>query len=150
MKRTLAMLTLGLAVGVSAHLVYFRLNVPSGDALDQRLAWMKTELKLTDGQYARIRALHEASRPQLQALSSQVAELRTEFLAFDAARRDHDQVDFIEFARFVQTRRQVNKACADSTRQLLLASAELMTPAQRARYFDFVASANPAARALLN
>ncbi|MBI2517877.1 MAG: hypothetical protein HYV95_13315 [Opitutae bacterium] len=150
MKRSLTLLVLGLVVGTAAHLGYYRLQAPEGGTLDGRLAWMKTELQLSDAQYARIKALHEASGPQLLALSAQVSQLRTEFLAFESARRDRGQVDFIEFARYVDTRRQVNRACLDSTRQLVLAAAEVMTPAQRTRYLDLVGHASPAARDLLN
>lgn len=150
MKRTLSIILLGLAVGTATHLGYYRLHVPRSDSLDGRLAWMRTELQLSDAQYARIKALHQASGPQLLALSAQVSQLRAEFTAFESARRDRGQVDFIEFARYVESRRQVNRECLDSTRRLVLAAAEIMTPTQRTRYLDLVAAAGPVARDLLN
>jgi hypothetical protein len=151
MKRTLAMMVLGFAVGLATHFTYFRLREPaSASTLDGQLAWMKAELQLTDAQFARIKELHEASSPRLRALSAQVAQLQSEFAAFETMRRTSDRVDFLEFARFVEARRHVNRECLDSTRQLVLATARVMTPQQRQRYIRLVATAEPLARSLLN
>ncbi len=151
MKRTLLVLALGLTVGLTTHVAYFRLHEPaSTDTLDGQLAWMKAELQLTDAQYARIRELHEASSPKLRAMAAQVAQLQGEFTAFEKMRRTNDRVDFLEFARFVETRRHVSRECLDSTRQLVLAVADVMTPSQRQRYIRLVATAEPLAQSLLN
>jgi hypothetical protein len=111
---------------------------------------MKAELQLSDAQFARIKELHEASSPRLRAMAVQVAQLQAEFTAFEKIRRTSDRVDFLEFARFVETRRQVNQACLDSTRQLVRAAAEIMSPQQRERYIRLVATAGPIAPSLLN
>ncbi len=150
MKRTLFVVLLGLAVGAATHFVYFGLHQPTGDSLDGQLAWMKTELKLSDAQFDRIKELHRASSPRLRALASQVAEMQAEFTAFETERRDADRVDFVEFARFVEARRKVNRECHDSTRQLVLASAEVMTPEQRERYLGIMAEVEPRTVELLN
>jgi len=151
MKNTLRMLVLGLAVGAGVHFGYYRLHEPvPGDTLDGQLAWMKTELQLDDAQYARIKELHRTSSPRLRALAAQVAQLQTEFAAFEQGRRADDRVDFLEFARFVEERRHVSRECRDSTRQLVLASAEVMNPQQRAHYLGFIATAEPLPRPLLN
>jgi len=144
MNRGGLILLLGIAVGVAAHLVYFRLHKPlDSDSLDGQLAWMKSELQLSDAQFSRIRELHEASSPRLRALAAQVARMQAEFTAFENARRTTDRVDFIEFARFVEVRRSVSKQCQDSTRQLVLAAASEMTPSQRERYLGIVALDRP-------
>lgn len=144
MKRTLLILTLGLAVGVGSHVVYFRLNRPNGlDSLDGQLSWIKTELKLTDAQFTRIKELHEASSPRLRALAAQVSRMQAEFAAFENTRRTSDTVDFLEFAQFVETRRAINRQCLESTRQLVLATADVMNPQQRAHYLGIVAAADP-------
>ena len=151
MKRTLLTLALGLVVGTTAHLAYFHLHQPpAGDSLDSQLAWMRTELNLTDAQYARIKELHRLSSPRLRALASQVAQLQAEFAAFERTRRDQDRVDFLEFARFVEERRNVSRECSDSTRRLVQASAEVMTPQQRQHYLGLLAIAGPSGRQLLN
>lgn len=150
MNRTLLILFLGLAVGAGSHFAYYRIHEPKIDSLDNQLAWMKTELKLNDAQYARIKELHQASSPRLHSLADQVAQLQTEFAAFEEMRRSSDRVDFLEFARFVEERRQVNRECLDSTRKLVLATAEVMTPRQRQHYIQLIATAEPLAQSLLN
>ena len=151
MTRTLLTLILGLAAGVGSYLGYFRLHEPTTtDSLEGRLAWMKSELRLTDSQYARIQELHRASHPQLQAMAAQVSLMQSEFADFEQMRRTSDRVDFVEFARFVETRRNLNQACLDSTRRLVLASAEVMTPSQREQYLHLVTTAEPLVGSILN
>jgi hypothetical protein len=141
MRRGILVLILGVAVGVATHLVYFQLHrAPDPGSLDGQLAWMKSELNLSDAQFARIRELHEASSPRLRALASQVSQMQAEFTAFENTRRATDRVDFIGFAQFVEARRTINRECLDSTRQLVLAAAGEMTPAQRKHYFGIVAA----------
>ncbi len=140
MKRSLLVLLLGLGVGVATHLTYFRFHEPTAtDSLDGQLAWMKSELNLSEAQYARIRELHQESSPRLRALASEVAQMQAEFAAFENTRRTSDKVDFIEFAAFVELRRAINERCIASTRELVLASADVMTPQQRAHYLGLVA-----------
>ena len=140
MNRTFLILLLGLAVGAGTHAIYFQFHRPSGlDSLDGQLAWIKDELKLTDAQYAQIEELHEASSPRLRALAAEVARMQAEFTAFENTRRTADKVDFIEFAQFVETRRNINRECQESTRRLVMATADLMTPEQRAHYLGLVA-----------
>jgi hypothetical protein len=144
MKRGNLILLLGIAVGVTAHLVYFRLHEPiDSDSIVGRLAWMKSELQLSDAQFERIRELHEASSPRLRALAAQVAQMQAEFAAFENTRRTTDRVDFIEFAKFVELRRSIRQQCQDSTRQLVLAAANEMTPRQREHYLGIVAISKP-------
>jgi hypothetical protein len=140
MMRGVLVLLLGMAVGVTAHVAYFRIHAPVGsDSLDRQLAWMKWELRLSDAQFARIRELHEASGPRLRALAAQVSQMQAQFADFENTRRTTDRVDFIEFARFVEARRSISQQCLDSTRQLVLAAAKEMTPSQRQQYLGIVA-----------
>jgi len=151
MKRLLCLAILGLAAGLGSYQVYFRLNEPAPtDSLEGQLAWMKSELQLTDSQFARIQELHRASHPQLQVMAAQVSLMQVEFAEFEQMRRTADRVDFVEFARFVETRRKLNQACLDSTRRLVLASAEVMNPTQREQYLHLVTTAEPSVGTILN
>jgi hypothetical protein len=151
MRGGILVLLLGLAVGVTTHMVYFQMHRPAdADSLDGQLAWMKSELHLSDAQFARIRELHEASSPRLRALAAQVSQMQAEFAAFENTRRATDRVDFIEFAQFVETRRAINRECLDSTRQLVMAAADEMTPSQREHYFGLVAVTTPQTRPSTN
>lgn len=140
MNRTFLILLLGLVVGAGTHVIYFQFHRPAGlDSLDGQLAWIRDELKLTNAQYAQIKELHEASSPRLRALAADVARMQAEFTAFENTRRTTDKVDFIEFAQFVEMRRNINRECQESTRRLVMATADLMTPEQRAHYLGLVA-----------
>jgi hypothetical protein len=150
-KRPFLILLLGLAVGTATHFAYFQHREPIGtDTLDGQLAWMRSELDLTEAQFGRIKDLHQASRPRLQAMAAQVALMQEEFAEFERTRQTTDRVDFLEFARFVENRRELNRRCLDTTRQLILASAEVMTPEQRRQYVRLVPAAGPLVDDLLN
>jgi hypothetical protein len=142
--RAAAVLMLGLAVGAATHVAYFRCHrPPDPGTLEGQLAWMRSELGLSDAQFARIRDLHEASSPRLRALAAQVAQMQAEFAAFENTRRATDRVDFVGFAQFVEARRNIDRECLDSTRRLVMAAAGEMTPSQRQHYFGIVAATTP-------
>jgi hypothetical protein len=146
MKRLLLVVAAGFAGGLLAHFAWFGLHRPAGAAdLDSQLAWMQQTLQLTPDQFTRIKALHEQSSPRLLALAAQVAQMRGEFAAFEQERRTTGEIDFLEFARFVEQRRTVDRECAESTRRLILAASEVMNPQQREAYLAFL---DPALRNL--
>jgi hypothetical protein len=142
MIRTLLVLVAGLLAGVAAHVTWFRMHRPcNGDELTCQLSWIKTELKLSDAQFARIRAIHEASSPRLLALAGQVAQMRDEYDAFERGRMTVGQVDFVEFARFVEQRRAIDRECKTLTRQLVDATSNTMDPSQKERYLHLLGPA---------
>jgi hypothetical protein len=142
MSRTLIVVLTGLIAGLAAHFAWFDTHRPCrGDELSCQLSWIRTELKLTDAQFARIRAIHEAQSPKLLALAAQVAQMRDEYAAFDRQRLATDNVDFLEFARFVEQRRAIDRECLRLTRQLVAATSDTMTPEQRERYLGLVGPA---------
>jgi hypothetical protein len=146
MKRMLLVLVAGLASGVLAHVAWFgagRTN--AGENLDSQLAWMQHTLQLSPEQFARIKALHEQSSPRLMALAARVARMQNEFAAFESERRTTGQVDFLDFARFVEQRHAAYRECAESTRKLILAASEIMSPEQRETYLTLL---NPALKTL--
>ena len=135
MKRTLLVIFAGVAAGLLAHLGWYAAHRPvHGDTLDAQLAWMQQSLQLSPEQFARIKLLHEQSSPRLLALAAEVGRMRAEFAAFERERTTVGQIDFIEFARFVEQRRAVDRECAESTRRLILAATNVMDPQQRERY----------------
>jgi len=142
MSRALLVLLCGLLAGTVAHLAWFRSHQPCrGDELTCQLAWMRRELNLSDAQFARIRAIHEASSPKLLALAAQVAQMRDEYAAFDRQRLTTDRVDFLDFARFVEQRRGIDRECLRLTHQLVAATSDTMNAAQRERYLGLVGPA---------
>lgn len=142
MNRTVLILVSGLAAGGLAHFGWFESHRPChGDQLTCQLDWIRSELHLTDAQYARVRAIHEASSPRLLALAAQVAQMRNEYAAFERERVAASRVDFLEFARFVEQRRAVDRECLALTRALVAATSDTMTAAQRQRYLGLVGPA---------
>jgi len=135
MIRTLLVILAGVVAGFVADVAWFRAHRPAGgDNLDAQLAWMQESLQLSPAQFARIKALHEQSSPRLLELAAQVGRMRAEFDAFERERATVGQIDFLEFARFVEQRRAVDRECAESTRRLILAASQVMDPRQRERY----------------
>ncbi|PTY08567.1 hypothetical protein DB347_03035 [Opitutaceae bacterium EW11] len=144
MKRAILVTLLGLLGGTVAHYGWLSSQGSrvGGEGLDAQLAWIKTDLQLTPEQYARIKAIHEQSSPRLLALASRVSRMRDEFAAFERQRKTTGEIDFLEFAQYVEERRRVDKECLQSTRQLVDASADVMTPRQRERYLSLLPAAH--------
>jgi hypothetical protein len=140
MKRALLVLLLGVASGTAAHLGYFHLRRTAAlYAPDSELVWIRSELNLSDAQYAQIKELHESSGRQLQDLAGRVTRLQAELAAFETERRDTDKIDFIAFAKFLDEQRAMDRQYAETTRMLVDSTARLMTPSQRKRYLTLVA-----------
>lgn len=117
------------------------LNTPAaraGENLDAMLAWMKTDLQLNDQQLARIRNIHEQLSPRLLTLATQVAQMQQSFAEFEHERKSAGQVDFIEFARYVEQRRRLDRECNESTRKLIAEASDVMTPQQRQQYLQLL------------
>ncbi len=135
MRRTFFTIFAGLAAGVLAHVGWYLSQRPCGaNDLDCQLEWIKTDLHLSDEQYARIKLIHEESSPRLLALAAQVARMRNEYADFERQRTTVGQIDFLEFARFVEHRRTVDRECLNSTRRLVAETSRVMTAQQRQRY----------------
>jgi hypothetical protein len=142
MTRALLVLLLGAVSAAGAHLAWFNLRRPcADDRLDCQLQWIRTELRLTDAQFARIQAIHRESSPRLLALAAQVVRMREEYAAFERERKTVGQIDFLEFARFVEQQRTIDRECLTSTRQLVAATAGVMSPEQRVRYLGLLGAA---------
>jgi Spy/CpxP family protein refolding chaperone len=139
MKHTFLIVLAGLMSAVLAHVGWFVSQQPChANGLDCQLEWMKTELKLSNEQFARIKAIHEESSPRLLALAAQVARMREEYDAFEHERTTSGQIDFLEFAHFVEQRRAVDRECLTSTQQLVADTSQVMTAKQRERYLGLL------------
>lgn len=137
MKHVALVILLGLLAGVVSHLVWFGYRRPvSSDTPANALAWLRQDLQLTDEQFARLKTIHESSSPQLHELAAEAERMRAEFAAFERRRRTDGEIDFLAFARYVDEQRAFDRICSESTRRLIAAATDVMTPAQRARYLD--------------
>ncbi|HEY5551840.1 MAG TPA: hypothetical protein VIK52_08125 [Opitutaceae bacterium] len=137
MKRAMLIPLTGLLAAAMAHLGWFEMRRPATDeGTAGVLAWLQDDLHLSADQFARIKALHERSGPQIQQLAEQATEMRTELESFENRRRNDGRVDFLAFAQFIEQRREFQRICTESTRRFLTAAASEMTPGQRARYLE--------------
>jgi hypothetical protein len=133
MKSALWIVVLGLLAGIAAHVGWYQWRRPPASSNDI-VAWMKTDLELTDTQLARIRELHDRTGPQLREFAAEAARMRAEFETFERVRRTEGRVDFLAFARCLETWRRIDHDWSDVTRELVAATAGELTPDQRARY----------------
>lgn len=137
MKHTWIVLTVGIFAAVIAHVMWFQLRRPSYEETPAGiLSWLQADLNLTPEQFARIKAVHERSGPQLRELAAQAERMRAELNAFERRRRNDDHIDFLAFSQYVEQRREFDRRCLASTRRLLAAAAREMTPGQRERYLQ--------------
>ena len=137
MRHVAIVILLGLLAGLVSHLAWFGFRRPvASDTPANALAWLQQDLALDDAQFARLKAIHESSGPQLQELAVAAARMRAEFAAFERRRQTDGEIDFLAFARYVEEQRTLDRVCSESTRRLIAAAAGVMTPAQRARYLD--------------
>jgi len=110
----------------------------SVENLDALLAWMKNDLQLNEQQLARIKNVHEQLSPRLLSLAGQVAQMQHAFTEFEKERQSEGQVDFLEFARYVEQRRKLDRECTESTRRLIAEASDVMTPKQRQQYLQLL------------
>ncbi len=145
MNRGFVIMFLGVAAGLIAYQSWttWRAGCRDGD-LSCQLSWMREDLSLTDEQFARVVELHARSSSHLRQLALDIARMDSEFAAFEQTRRSEGRVDFLEFARFVAERREIEAAADHSARTLIEATADVMSPHQRSRYLALVAPATAA------
>jgi len=115
----------------------------SSENLDGMLAWMKNDLQLDEQQLARIKNVHEQLSPRLLTLAGQVAKMQHTFTEFEKERQTEGQVDFLQFAHYVEQRRQLDRECTESTQRLIAEASDVMTPKQKQLYLQLL---NPALR----
>ena len=142
MNRGFVIMFLGVAAGLIAFQTWtdWRSGCNDGD-LGCQLAWMREDLHLTDEQFTRVVELHARSSSRLRQLALEIARMDSEFAEFEQTRRSEGRVDFLEFARFVSERREIEAAADHSARTLIEATADVMSPQQRSRYLALVAPA---------
>lgn len=142
MKRTALILAAGVAAGLLAHSAWFgaRRPTPEND-LEEQLRWMRARLELDPGQFAQIKAAHEQLGPRLLALAAEKQMMASASEEFEAKRRSSGEVDFVQFANLVERRRAVERQRDQSTRELVAAALNVMTPEQRKQYLEIVAPA---------
>ena len=110
----------------------------SSENLEALLVWMQSDLQLNDEQLARIKDVHEQLSPRLLTLAGQVAKMQQAFNEFEKERLSDGQVDFLQFARYVEQRRRLDRECTESTQRLISEASDVMTPKQKQQYLQLL------------
>jgi len=110
----------------------------SSENLEALLVWMQSDLQLNDEQLARIKDVHEQLSPRLLTLAGQVAKMQQAFNEFEKERLSDGQVDFLQFARYVEQRRRLDRECTESTQRLIAEASDVMTPKQKQQYLQLL------------
>jgi hypothetical protein len=139
MKRFLLIVMLGFVAGAMAHIGFYAFRRPTVENhLTRELAWMQSVFDLNDTQYQSIRALHQRTGPELERLFTVLRTTHEELNRLEEVRRTADKVDFLAFHQAKEANRKARLQCRTLTLDLVYAVAEVMSPAQRTRYFALV------------
>jgi len=117
MKRLLLVLVLACGSGVAAYAVFLKTHAVN-QQFDCEISWLSHKLSLTPEQMARIRELHLKYCPTMNGLQA-------------ACSHNQDAVKSPELAQ----------ACRDSTTKLVETVSAELTPVQKEKYLQLVASA---------
>lgn len=102
------------------------------------MEWLKSELDLSEEQYARVIRLHGDRESEIRVLSRKVRDLELMLAELEAERVTQGYVDYLEMGRYVETKRKLDEACAKSTSELIASVGDVMNVDQRKRYFSIV------------
>lgn len=142
MWKSLTVLVLGLACGVLAHFSYFNAYAPdcfSADA-ECEMEWLRTELDLSEEQFARVTRLHGDRERDIRTLSRKVRDLELLLAELEAERVTNGYVDYLEIRNYMEVKRKLDEACLKSTSDLIASVGDVMNTDQRKRYYSIVQS----------
>lgn len=139
MKRGLFLLIAAVLAGVVA---FYAMRMHKGEAhhhgsgvaLDTmpELEWLKSELHLTDEQFARVRELHVAYRPKCVEMCRRIAQAHGRIEALAAANREITP----EYRAALKEHADIHVECQEEMLQHLYGTAATLTEDQARRYLE--------------
>lgn len=96
------------------------------------LSWMRSELKLTDDQFARVSALHAAYRPKCMEMCGRIAAARTKVETLARASREVTP----ELEAALKEHAETDAQCRRAMVQHMYETAAVLEPDQAARYLE--------------
>ncbi len=138
MKKGLLILVLALAVSVAAYFVarthqQARHNAVLLDSMPE-LAWLRSELNLSDRQFEKVSELHVAYRPHCAEMCRRISEAQTKFESL--ARDNRDMTPELDQA--IQEHARVRAECRRHMLEHLYQTAAVMDARQASRYLKIV------------
>jgi hypothetical protein len=136
MKNLLFILVASLLAGVAAFSIvrYHKVAAAKGPLLDSlpELAWVKTELKLSEEQFARVSALHVAYRPKCVEYCQAIAAAHEQLVRL--TRRDREVTP--ELAAAIREHAEVHAKCQREMLRHLYETAAALNEQQASRYLE--------------
>lgn len=105
-------------------------SVHDGTSMLPELEWLHHELKLTDEQFAKVKALHLAYKPVCEALCMKIAAAHRKVQAL----ADGGDIASVEFTAALQAQAAVRVECQQAMLKHLHESAAVMSPEQARQY----------------
>jgi len=136
MKKGLFILILALAVGIAAFLAVRSQRQTAHHAvlLDTlpELAWLRTELQLTDAQFRQASELHTAYRPVCAEMCKRITSAHTELERIARTTRSTTP----ELTAAIQNHARVHAECQQKMLEHLYQTAALLDQKQASRYLE--------------
>jgi hypothetical protein len=136
MKNGLLILILALSAGTAAFMVArsHRQSAHDGILLDSmpELAWLRTELKLSEAQFRQASELHAAYRPICEQMCHNISEAHAKLEPLARTGRSITP----ELAAAIQNHARVHAECQQKMLEHLYQTAALLDDKQAARYLE--------------
>lgn len=134
MKRGLVLLALAVIAGVAAFCLTRSHQMAEHRALRldsmPELTWVRTDLKLTDEQFAKVSELHRAYRPKCEDMCARISEADEKVMT--EARQSEAMTSDLESA--IRERAQTHAQCQQAMLKHIYETAAVLDKEQAARY----------------
>lgn len=137
MKRALIILLAGLALGAATYFLCFRMATQpmrQVASVENELAWLAMEFRLTPEQTQRVEALHSAYEPRCKEMCRKIAENNAQLDRLIAAKREFTP----EMDRLLRASAEIQVECRRDMLAHIYAVAAVMPPEQGERYIGLL------------
>lgn len=136
MKKALLLLVVAFVSGLAAFYFMrsYKLADRGGVMLDSmpELAWVRTELKLTDEQFAKVSQLHADYRPRCEEMCRQIAEARADLEAIALKSREVGP----DLQAAIRQHAETRERCRQAMFRHMYDTAAVLDEDQAARYLE--------------
>lgn len=137
MKRGLIILLVGLALAAATYFLCFRMATQpmrQVASVENELAWLAMEFRLTPEQTKRVEALHSDYQPRCMAMCRKIAENNAQLDRLIAAKREFTP----EMDRLLRESAEIQIECRRDMLAHIYAVAAVMPPEQGERYIGLL------------
>jgi hypothetical protein len=137
MKRALIILLAGLVLGAATYFLCFRMatqTMRQVASVENELAWLAMEFRLTPEQTQRVKALHSDYQPRCMAMCRKIAENNAQLDRLIAAKREFTP----EMDRLLRESAEIQVECRRDMLAHIYAVAAVMPPEQGERYIGLL------------